>query len=290
MNFNFEIKIIFGVLSLKYINDSINFDDSMVCYYDELPLWSSPFGILLLNNIPLKKNSIIVDIGCGTGFPLLELAQRFGQSCKLFGIDPWEKAVDRTHGKMKQYGIENVELIKGIGEEMPFPNEYVDIVISNLGINNFQDPDIVIKECFRVLKLKGKLIFTTNLFGHFDEFYSLFEDVLVELKLLDEVNNLNKHKKKRQSIGDIKEIVKNNNFLVSKIVEDNYKMRFIDGSTFFDHYFIKLAFLQDWKEIINKEKWEQVFYKLEERLNNIAMKNGEIILNVPMAYIECEKQ
>jgi ubiquinone/menaquinone biosynthesis C-methylase UbiE len=278
------------VLNLKFLNDNINFDDSMVSYYDELPLWSSPFGILLLNNIPLKKNSTIVDIGCGTGFPLLELAQRFGQSCKLFGIDPWEKAIERTNGKVKQYRIENVELIKGIGEKMPFPNEYVDIVVSNLGINNFENPDIVIKECFRVLKLKGKLIFTTNLFGHFDEFYSLFEDVLVELKLLGEVNKLNKHKKKRQSIRDIKEIVKNNNFLVSRIVEENYKIRFIDGSAFFNHYFIKLAFLQDWKEIIKEENREQVFYRLEERLNNIAMTNGEIILNVPMAYIEFEKQ
>jgi ubiquinone/menaquinone biosynthesis C-methylase UbiE len=278
------------VLNLKFLNDNINFDDSMVSYYDELPLWSSPFGILLLNNIPLKKNSTIVDIGCGTGFPLLELAQRFGQSCKLFEIDPWEKAIERTNGKVKQYRIENVELIKGIGEKMPFPNEYVDIVVSNLGINNFENPDIVIKECFRVLKLKGKLIFTTNLFGHFDEFYSLFEDVLVELKLLGEVNKLNKHKKKRQSIRDIKEIVKNNNFLVSRIVEENYKIRFIDGSAFFNHYFIKLAFLQDWKEIIKEENREQVFYRLEERLNNIAMTNGEIILNVPMAYIEFEKQ
>lgn len=275
---------------MKFLNDNINFDDSMVCYYDELPLWSSPFGILLLNNIPLKKNSTIVDIGCGTGFPLLELAQRFGQSCKLFGIDPWEKAIERTNGKMKQYRIENVELIKGIGEKMPFPNEYVDIVVSNLGINNFQNPDMVIKEGFRVLKSQGKLIFTTNLFGHFNEFYSIFEEVLIYLNLKDELNKLNIHKKKRQSISDIKELVNKNNFSIRKIVQENYKMRFLDGSAFFNHYFIKLAFLQDWKEIINKENWEQVFYNLEERLNNIEMKNGEIIFNVPMAYIECEKQ
>jgi hypothetical protein len=78
--------------------------------------------------------------------------------------------------------------------------------------------------------------------------------------------------------------------LVSRIVEENYKIRFIDGSAFFNHYFIKLAFLQDWKEIIKEENREQVFYRLEERLNNIAMTNGEIILNVPMAYIEFEKQ
>jgi len=124
------------MLTLEFLHDKINFDDKMVCYYDELPLWSSPFGVVLLNNIPLKKNSIIVDIGCGTGFPLLELAQRFGESSKVFGIDPWDKAIDRANRKKEQYRIKNVELIKGIGEDMPFSNEYIDIVIYNLE-NNF---------------------------------------------------------------------------------------------------------------------------------------------------------
>lgn len=274
---------------MEFLYDNINFDDNMVCYYDELPLWSSPFGILLLNNIPLKKNSIIVDIGCGSGFPLLELAQRFGESCKVFGIDPWERAIDRANRKREQYRIKNVELLKGVGENMPFSNEHIDIVISNLGINNFQNPDEVITECFRVLKSKGKLIFTTNLFGHFNEFYSIFAEVLCDLRLESEINNLNKHIKKRHSLEDINAIIKRNKFSVKKIIQENYVMRFVDGSSFFNHYFIKLAFLQDWKEIIKEDNWNNVFLNLENRINNIASKKGEIVFNVPMAYIECEK-
>jgi ubiquinone/menaquinone biosynthesis C-methylase UbiE len=261
----------------------------MICYYDELPLWSSPFGVLLLNNIPLKKNSIIVDIGCGTGFPLLELAQRFGESCKLYGIDPWEKAIDRANKKKEQYGIKNVELLKGIGENMPFNNEHIDTVISNLGINNFQNPDEVITECFRILKSKGKLIFTTNLFGHFNEFYSIFTEVLCDLRLEDEINNLKSHIKKRHSLKDIYDIIKRNKFFVKKVIQDNYVMRFVDGSSFFNHYFIKLAFLQDWKEITKEDNWNNVFSALENKLNDIASRNGEIVFNIPIAYIECEK-
>jgi ubiquinone/menaquinone biosynthesis C-methylase UbiE len=274
---------------LEFLHDEIKFDDTMVCYYDELPLWSSPFGILLLNNIPLKRNLIIVDIGCGAGFPLLELAQRYGESCKLFGIDPWDMAVSRANKKKEQYRINNVEILKGQGEDMPFSNEYIDIVISNLGINNFKNPDKVIAECFRVLKPKGKLIFTTNLFGHFDEFYSIFGEVLRDLKLEDEINNLNKHIKKRHSLEDIDSLLKRNKFSVKKIIQENYVMRFADGSSFFYHYFIKLAFLQEWKEIVREEQWNNVFSNLENRLNNTASQNGEIVFHIPMAYIECER-
>ncbi|MGG7177393.1 class I SAM-dependent methyltransferase [Clostridium paraputrificum] len=274
---------------MKFLYDNINLDDNMVCYYDELPLWSTPFGLLLLNNIPLKKNSLIADIGCGTGFPLLELAQRLGESSKVFGIDPLEKALDRANRKKEQYRIKNVELINGVGENMPFTNEYLDIVISNLGINNFKNPDEVITECYRVLKSKGKLIFTTNLLGHFNEFYSILRDVLSHFKLEDEVNNLKEHITKRHSLDGINNLTKRNYFSVKKVIEENYIMRFVDGSSFFNHYFIKLAFLQDWKEIIREDYWNDVFIELENRLNSLALEKGEIVFTVPMAYIECEK-
>ncbi|MDP4090477.1 MAG: methyltransferase domain-containing protein [Bacillota bacterium] len=274
---------------MDYLEDKISFDNDMVCCYDELPLWSSPFGIMLLNNIPLKRNSSVVDIGCGTGFPLLELAQRLGESCRIFGIDPWEAAVSRAIRKKEQFRIKNVEIIKGVGEDMPFSGEQIDMITSNLGINNFEDPDRILKECFRVIKPGGKLIFTTNLYGHFDEFYLLFRAVLCCLKLEDEVSRLSKHIKKRYSMEAIEELVNRNGFLVKKVIRDNYSMRFADGSAFLNHYFIKLAFLQDWKEIVPENHRNAVFTALENRLNEIAEKNGEILFTVPMAYVECEK-
>ena len=42
----------------------------------------------------------VLDVGFGTGFPLLELAQRLGKSATIYGIDPWEAAHERTHLKM----------------------------------------------------------------------------------------------------------------------------------------------------------------------------------------------
>jgi SAM-dependent methyltransferase len=56
------------------------FDDSaaFAAHYDELPLWSAPFGQLLLEHVPFRRGMRVVDLACGTGFPLFELAQRLG--------------------------------------------------------------------------------------------------------------------------------------------------------------------------------------------------------------------
>ena len=54
-------------------------DITNVC--DELSLWASPFGLLLLDNFPIKKYKRYLDIGFGTGFPLIEIAQRLGKEC-----------------------------------------------------------------------------------------------------------------------------------------------------------------------------------------------------------------
>ena len=54
-----------------------------VVVFDEVPLWSAMFGALLLERIELQPHMTVLDLGCGAGFPLLELAGRLGRSCTV---------------------------------------------------------------------------------------------------------------------------------------------------------------------------------------------------------------
>ncbi len=129
-----------------------------VSVIDELPLWSAPFGLKLLEAIKIRKKITVLDIGSGLGFPVLEIAMRLGESCKVYGIDPWKEAVNRIRQKISFYGIRNVEIFDGVAENIPLPDHSVDLIVSNNGINNVNDLSKTLLECTRVCKPGGQFV------------------------------------------------------------------------------------------------------------------------------------
>lgn len=269
-----------------YLSYKFEDSDSFVNTFDELPLWSASFGLLLLKHLELKPNLIVVDIGSGSGFPLMELAGRLGASCKLYGVDPWKNANGRAKQKIKNYGLSNVELFESSAEKIPLEDNSVDLIVSNLGINNFENPPVVFRECNRVLKPGGKLALTTNLDGHWKEFYKIFESTLQQLGKDELVPLLKKDQEHRGTVESISKLFTENGFTISRHYEESFEMKFLNGSAFLNHQFVKLGWLTSWLGIFPKEELKEIFSALEANLNSHAEKNGGLTLTVPMAFIE----
>jgi arsenite methyltransferase len=264
------------------------FDDSpeFVETFDELPLWSAPFGMLLLEHVPLQRNTTVLDVGSGAGFPLFELAERLGDSCKCYGLDPWIKAHARARKKIRTYAVTNVQLLKGSAAEIPFENSTIDLIVSNLGVNNFDEPGKIFTECHRVLKPGGRLALTTNLNGHWQEFYDVFEQTLTISGKADIVEALHREQKHRGNTETVSELFSAAGFEVTKVITEQFTMRFLDGTAFLNHHFVKLGWLSSWQKLIPREEWPILFPALGHDLNAYALKHGELRLTVPMAYVE----
>ena len=246
--------------------------------YDELPLWSAMFGLLLLENVPLTGIKNALDVGCGTGFPLIELAERLGPDARVHGIDPWTPALQRAREKIAARETPNVELHEGSASSLPFPDAAFDLIVSNLGINNFDDRDAVVRECRRVARDGATIALTTNLQGHMREFYDVFDAVLTD----DESRRrLREHIEHRATVAGVRELLEHGGFAVTRVVERQGVMRFANGTALLNHHFIKLGFLEAWKQIVPGRERE-VFGPLSDRLDAI----GELRLTIPMAYIE----
>ena len=272
----------------KYLNPVFDLSSpEFISVIDELPFWSAPFGMKLLDKINYRKNITALDIGFGLGFPLLEVAMRFGNTCKLYGIDLWEKAVERTRIKLNHYQISNIEIIEGVAENIPLPDNSVDLIISNNGINNVDDINKTLKECKRIARPGAQFVFTFNTDKTMIEFYSALESVLTDMNLPGEVEKMKQHiYEKRRPVEEIVNLLSENDFIVNEINHDEFHYTYADGTTMFNHFLIRLAFIESWKKLIPDALHETVFREIEERLNAIAMERGSLKLTVPFALID----
>ncbi|MGH9422760.1 MAG: class I SAM-dependent methyltransferase, partial [Thermoanaerobaculia bacterium] len=185
--------------------------------YDELPLWSAMFGLLLLDEVPLTNVTKALDVGCGTGFPLIELAERLGSRAHVHGIDPWSGGLKRAAEKIASRGTANVTLHEGSATKMPFDDATFDLIVSNLGVNNFDDRAAAIRECRRVARDGATLALTTNLQGHMREFYEVFDEILGD----DDAarRRLHEHIEHRATVANVRELLEGGGFTVTRVVE-----------------------------------------------------------------------
>ncbi|MDD2199667.1 MAG: class I SAM-dependent methyltransferase [Bacteroidales bacterium] len=262
----------------------------LVELYDELPIWAAPFGLQLLDGIKYKKRIHALDIGFGAGFPLTELAMRLDKESKVYGIDPWEAGVDRAEKKIEFYRIKNTEIIRGVAENIPLKDKSIDLIVSNNGLNNVADLDKSLSECARILKSDGQFIQTMNLSDTMIEFYSIMEKVLKDLKLdncLEEMRS--QIYNKRKPLDQYLDKIKSQGFIIDSVKHDNFEYKFVDGTTMLNHYFIRLAFIDGWKDIVSEDKQEIVFELIEKELNNKSQTEGIMKLSVPFVVIDCTK-
>ncbi len=257
---------------------------------DELPFWSAPFGLRLMEAIPYRRGQRALDIGCGTGFPFLELAMRLGPSCFVAGLEPWAGGRQRVRQKLDRYRLDNALVVAGCAEELPFREETFDLLVSNNGLNNVQDLSRSLGECRRVCRAGGRLIFTANTDRTFHRFYALLAGVLTELGRPDLCGGMEEHiRRKRPSVPVWETTLGQNGFVVQAVQEDSFSYRFADGTALFRHFFMKLAFLPAWKEVVPEENRPAVFSRLEYLLNREAEPGG-ICLPVPFLLFDCRKK
>lgn len=256
----------------------------------DIPLWSAPFGQVLLENIDYTpQTKYVLDIGSGTGFPLLELSQRFSPKTYLYGIDIDKTSIDCLRKKIIDTRTTNVTALQENAENLSFDDNYFDLIVSNNGINNIANKEKVFSECYRTCNFKGQLVFTYNLNDTYSSFYNIFLGILKKNNLLKEVDRTYNHiEEKRPQIDQIKFWVRNSGFTITDISYSQFKMCFSNATSFFNHYFIKKYFLPEWKKIVNDECNEIIFEELKKELEK-NMK-GFLEFKVPFACIVSRKQ
>ncbi len=104
----------------------------------------------------LNAGETVLDLGSGGGIDVLLSARRVGPAGKAYGLDMTDEMLALARENQRKAGVQNVEFLKGEIEDIPLPDNSVDVIISNCVINLSADKDRVLAEAFRVLKPGGR--------------------------------------------------------------------------------------------------------------------------------------
>jgi ubiquinone/menaquinone biosynthesis C-methylase UbiE len=130
--------------------------DNLAPHYDKIPIiarWVQSVQKKVVRSLKLKPSTTVLDVGCGTGHLLIQLAPHIK---KVVGIDLSQKMLD--HAKEKTARFNNVELVKGSVTSLPFERNSFDYVIATEMFHHVEKPIAALKEMKRVVKHNGFVI------------------------------------------------------------------------------------------------------------------------------------
>jgi hypothetical protein len=123
------------------------------------------------------------------------------------------------------------------------------------------------------------------------EFYDQLEIVLMEKRMEQEIQLMRQHiYEKRRPLDEMISLLKRFGFIAKTIDHDMFKYHFADGTAMFNHYFIRMAFMDSWVKLLPEDRADEIFEIIEMRLNEMAHMAGGIKLSVPFVVINALKK
>jgi ubiquinone/menaquinone biosynthesis C-methylase UbiE len=240
-------------------------------YDDEiLPVWSKRFGRMLLRGLDLSEKRQILDVGCGTGYPAVEIVRRLSGGSRLIAIDASSAMLDVARKKMEEMNARGVFFrTESAVPRLSFADDVYDLVVCNLGLTEMESPARTLADFARVTKPGGQVRCTLPLEGSFQEFYDIYREVLTKHDRHDTLARLNDHLTATYpTVAQCEQWLASAGLDEGRVEVERFTMLFRSSREFFFAPVIEYGPLNRWKEIAgNGQEMQDVFWYIKEAID-----------------------
>ncbi|MBL8624546.1 MAG: methyltransferase domain-containing protein [Myxococcales bacterium] len=241
-------------------------------YDDQIaPVWGSRFGKMLLRDLALPERGQILDISCGTGYPLIEVLRRKGDAARIIAIDASSAMLDIARKKVADLGALGK---KGVffRTESPVPrlsfaDGVYDLVLCNLGLNEMPNAAAALADFARVTKIGGEVRCTMPLEGTWAEFHDIYREVLVKHDRHEALDRLDAHLASYPTVDEACGWMRAAG-LEPRVEVEEFTLLFKSSREFFFAPVVEFGPLPAWKAVAGSgQELQDVFWFIKESID-----------------------
>ena len=241
--------------------------------YDEeiAPVWGTRFGRMLLRNLAVPDRGQVLDVSCGTGYPLTEILRRLSDGSRVIAIDASSAMLDVARKKIADLGPASQKRVFFRTEsplpKLSFADDVYDLVVCNLGLAEMPDVRAAMRDFARVTKPDGEVRCTLPLAGSFQEFHDIYREVLVKHDKHDAQARLDEYVARYPTPEQCAEWMAAAG-LDGRVEVESFTLLFRSSREFFFAPVIEYGPLADWKAIAgNGQELQDVFWYIKEAID-----------------------
>jgi ubiquinone/menaquinone biosynthesis C-methylase UbiE len=244
--------------------------EKMARVYDDeiLPVWSQRFGRMLLRNLEVPRKSMVLDVGCGTGYPSLELLKRMEEG-RIIAIDPVGPLLDVARKKAGELAGKRIFFrTEPPVAKLAFADDVYDLVVSNLGLLLLDDPARAVREFARVTKPNGHVIVTLPVAGTYTEFFDIYREVLTKNDKDALLLRLERHVTQIPDVDEVTSWFEQSGLSGVDVEVEQFSLLFKSSREFFFAPVIEFGPLAAWKDVAGKgEEMQEIFWHIKEAID-----------------------
>ena len=240
-------------------------------YDDEiLPVWSRRFGRMVLRDLDLPDRCQVLDLAAATGYPAVDIIRRLGPGSRFIAIDSSSALLDVARTKVEEMGAKGVFFRSELpGTRLPFADDVYDLVVSNLGLTELDEPAAALADYARVTVPGGEVRATIPLEGTFQEFHDIYREVLTKHDRNDTLARLDEHiAVSYPTVADCEGWLRAAGLGRGHVEVDRFTMLFRSSREFFFAPVIEFGPLSAWKDIAGAgQEMQDIFWYIKEAID-----------------------